>query len=91
MEANRRGEFGDKNVKMEFCKDQVRCRPKPWGNEHAVCDFIDNNFSSGGYQNTLNWEAKRRRKGSGFLKEKAQKGLAKSWDVFFQGGVSLSL
>ena len=54
MEANRGGEFGDKNVKMDFCNDQVRCRPKPHGNEHAICDFIESNFSCGRYQNTLN-------------------------------------
>ena len=54
MEANTRGEFRDKNVKMKFCKDQVRCRLKPCGNEHAICDFIDSNFSSVRYQNTLN-------------------------------------
>ena len=54
MEANKRGEFRDKNVKMKFCKDQVRFRLKPRGNEHAICDFIDSNFSSVRYQNTLN-------------------------------------
>ena len=73
MEANKRGEFRDKNVKMKFCKDQVRCRLKPCGNEHAICDFIDSNFSSVRYQNTLNEKQREGGKSGGFLKEKAQK------------------
>lgn len=76
MEANRGGEFG--TMSKWNSNDQVRCRPKPRGNEHAICDFIDITFSCG--DETPSTE--KQREGERQKERRPKRGLAKSWMCF---------